>query len=426
MNEALPFLVALLVLIILSALFSATETSYSCASRIKLKGLVNGGSNRAQSVLKLTDKFEELLTTVLIGNNIVNLSAASVSGFLFAILLKNVPVEPELISTVVLTIVVLIVGEITPKFFAKAYPEKMAMALYPFAIATYYLLYPLNLVFRGYQFLISKIFKVKADDVITDEQLMTIVDEAEEDGTLKEEESDLIRSALEFDDLEVGDILIPRVSVEAVRVGEKVDSIAKKFRETGYSRLLVYKDTIDNVVGFIHEKDFYPIYMDKKTSITPIVQQTLFTAEHTRISLLLRKLQARRIQIAVVTDEYGGMLGIVTLEDIIEELVGEIYDEHDEESVPFVENEDGSLTVEGSCEIDVFFGEVGFETEADSNTFGGWLIEQFGEIPHAGRKIVVNGYEIKVLKASKKCVLQAKVSPVIEDEDTPTQTEEEK
>lgn len=411
---SVPLLAALIILIVFSGLFSCTETAYACAGKIKLKGLVNGGSVRAEKTLALSEKFESLLTTVLIGNNIVNLSAASVSGVFFAMLLKDSPVDSSVISTIVLTFVVLIFGEITPKFFAKAYPEKMAMALYPFAIGFYYILYPVNLLFRGYQKLISVIFKVKPDDTITDEQLMTIVDEAEEDGTLKEDESDLIRSALEFDDLEVGDILIPRVSVEAVSITASMQTVMEKFRDTGYSRLIVYKDTIDNVLGFIHEKDFYQCYLAKKTNVSSIVQQIFFTAEHTRISLLLKKLQARRCQMAVVTDEYGGMLGIVTLEDILEELVGEIYDEHDEENVPFRENEDGTLTVEGFCEIDDFFKEVGFETESDSNTFGGWLIEQFGEIPHAGRKIVVNGYEFKVLKASRKCVLQALVTPIIE------------
>ena len=412
---SLPLLVALIVLIILSGLFSATETAYSCLSKIKLKGWINGGNIRAEKTLALSEKFESLLTTVLIGNNIVNLSAAAVSGALFALFLANTPVDPSVISTVVLTVIVLICGEITPKFFAKAYPEKMAMALYPFAISFYYILYPVNLLFSGYQKLISVIFKIKPDDTITDEQLMTIVDEAEEDGTLKEDESDLIRSALEFDDLEVGDILIPRVSVEAVPINADMDTIMRVFQETGYSRLIVYKDTIDNVLGFIHEKDFYQSYFNKKTNVRGIIQQIFFTAEHTRISLLLRNLQARRCQMAVVTDEYGGMLGIVTLEDVLEELVGEIYDEHDEESIPFHENEDGSLTVEGFCEIDLFFAEVGFETESDSNTFGGWLIEQFGEIPHAGRKITVKGFEFKVLKASRKCVLQALVRPVKEE-----------
>jgi CBS domain containing-hemolysin-like protein len=408
-----PLLAALIVLIVFSALFSATETAYSCINKIKLKGLV-GENARAAKTLALSEKFESLLTTILIGNNIVNLSAAAVSGILFAKILQNTTVDPSVISTIVLTVVVLIFGEITPKFFAKAYPEKMAMALYPFAIAFYYILYPVNFLFRGYQFIIAKIFKVKPDDTITDEQLMTIVDEAEEDGTLKEEESDLIRSALEFDDLEVGDILIPRVSVEAVSVDTDMESLAKLFRDTGYSRIIVYKDTIDNVLGFVHEKDFYIAYLDQKKNIKGIIQDIYFTAEHTRISRLLKDMQSRRCQMAVVTDEYGGMLGIVTLEDILEELVGEIYDEYDEERVPFRWTESGSLIVEGFCEIDVFFKEIGFETETDSNTFGGWITEQFGQIPHAGRKITINDYEFKILKASRKCVLQASATPVIE------------
>lgn len=411
-----PLIVVLIVLILLSGLFSATETAYSCASKIKLKSMINNGNKRAKSVLALCEKFEVLLTTILIGNNIVNLSAAAVSGVIFSKALAGAAVDPSVISTVVLTVVVLIFGEITPKFFAKAFPEQAARLLYPFIIFFYYLLYPINLLFRGYQKGISKLFKIKPDDAITDEELMTIVDEAEEDGTLKEEESDLIRSALEFDDLEVGDILIPRVSVEAIAVTADMESIARTFRETGYSRLVVYKDTIDNVLGFVHEKDFYKSYLDKKTSVKGIIQNVFFTAEHSRISRLLRDLQARRCQLAVVTDEYGGMLGIVTLEDILEELVGEIYDEYDEESIPLYRNDDGSIVIEGFCEKDVFFGELGFETETESNTFGGWITEQFGEIPHTGKKIAVNGYEFKILKASRKCVLQALAVPLPAEE----------
>lgn len=416
MEGSVPLIVALIALILLSGLFSATETAYSCASKIKLKSLANNGNKRAGSVLSFCENFERLLTTILIGNNIVNLSAAAISGILFSKALAGSAVDPSVISTIVLTVVVLIFGEITPKFFAKAFSEEAAMLLYPFILFFYYVLFPFNLLFRGYQKLISKIFKIKEDDAITDEELMTIVDEAEEDGTLKEDESDLIRSALEFDDLQVGDILIPRVSVEAISVTADMESVARTFRETGYSRLVVYKDTIDNVLGFVHEKDFYKSYLDKKTSVKGIIQNVFFTAEHTRISRLLRDLQARRCQLAVVTDEYGGMLGIVTLEDILEELVGEIYDEYDEESIPLHKKEDGSIVVEGFCEIDVFFKELGFETETDSNTFGGWITEQFGEIPHTGRKITVNGYEFKILKASRKCVLQALASPVAQTE----------
>lgn len=411
-----PLIAALIVLVLLSGLFSATETAYSCSSKIKLKSMVNNGNKRAAHVLAFCEKFERLLVTILIGNNIVNLSAAAVSGVLFANALKNTAVDPSVISTIVMTVVVLIFGEITPKFFAKAFPERMAFALYPFITFFYYVLYPFNLLFRGYQRLISKLFKIKADDAITDEELMTIVDEAEEDGTLKEEESDLIRSALEFDDLEVGDILIPRVSVEAISVDSDMESVARKFRETGYSRLVVYKDTIDNVLGFVHEKDFYKSYLDKKISVKGIIQNAYFTAEHTRISRLLRDLQARRCQLAVVTDEYGGMLGIVTLEDILEELVGEIYDEYDEESIPLHRNSDGSILIEGFCEKDVFFRELGFEDESESNTFGGWITEQFGEIPHIGKKIIVNGYEFRILKASRKCVLQALATPLPPEE----------
>ena len=219
-DGSIPLLIAIIALLLLSAFFSSTETSYSCASRIKLRSLASGGHERAKKVLKLAeDKYDELISTVLIGNNIVNISAATLSTLFFAKLFMNNPtVDSALISTVVLTVATLIFGEITPKLIAKVFPEKMAMAYYPLVMLFFYVFWIFNRIFGGWQWLISKIFRLKNEDKITEDEIMTVVEEAEEDGTLREDETQLIRSVIEFDDLEVADILVPRVNIISVDV----------------------------------------------------------------------------------------------------------------------------------------------------------------------------------------------------------------
>ncbi|MBQ0099052.1 MAG: HlyC/CorC family transporter, partial [Firmicutes bacterium] len=330
-DGSVPLLIVLIILLLLSAFFSSIETAYSCASRIKLRSLVNCGNKKARRTLDLAEnKFDKLLTTILVGNNIVNLTSATISTIFFAKIISNSELSASLISTIVITVAVLIFGEITPKFIAKTYPEKFSIAFYPIIIFFYYLLYPFNFIFSGWKWLISKIFRLKNNDVVTEEEIMTIVEEAEEDGTIKKEETKLIRSVIEFDDLEVGDILVPRVNVVAVEIDTPYSEILKIFKNEGYSRLPVYKETIDQIVGIIHSKDFYNTYLDNMTDINEILQDVYYTTEHVKISNLLKQLQKKSTHLAIVLDEYGGTLGIVTLEDILEELVGEIYDEFDE------------------------------------------------------------------------------------------------
>ncbi|MBO5713170.1 MAG: HlyC/CorC family transporter, partial [Clostridia bacterium] len=368
-------LIAILVLVVLSAFFSATETAYTSLNTIKLKSLAIK-DKRYQKVLNLYERYDKLITTILIGNNIVNLTASSLALLFFQqILSGNVNLDASLISTAVITIVVLIFGEITPKFISKAYPEKVALLNYHLINLCYYLFYPLNLVLIGYKWVINAICKLDREDTITDDELITIVNEAEEDGTLKEEESVLIKSAIEFDDLEVKDILIPRINVVAIPETATVSEIKSVFENERYSRVPVYSGNIDSVIGFIHEKDFYRSFEKPNFSIKSIMQEVVNVVEHTKISVLLKKLQVKKIHMAVVLDEYGGTLGIVTMEDIIEELVGEIYDEYDEESTEIRQTEDGTYRVNGSANLDdffEFFDLVIDGDEFDANTVGGW------------------------------------------------------
>ncbi len=417
-DGSVPLLIAIIALVLLSAFFSSTETAFSCANRIKLRSLATNGDKRAKKVLDLAEThYDRFISTVLIGNNIVNLSATTLATIFFGRLIED-PSTSAFVSTAVMTVGILIFGEITPKFIAKTFPEKMATAYYPLIKLFYYIFFPLNLIFGGWKWLLSKVFRFKDAEVVTEDEIMTIVEEAEEDGTLKEEETQLIRSVIEFDDLEVGDILVPRVNIVAVEVSTSMEEIRAIFEKEGYSRILVYKETIDTVIGTIHEKDFFTAYLAGKKSVNDILQNAFYTTEHAKISALLKQLQKKKVHIAVVLDEYGGTLGLVTLEDIIEELVGEIWDEHDEEVDYFNKVGENVFMVDGKAPIsDVFehFGLAGKEEEFGANTLSGWAIEFLGEIPTAGTKFEYLNLKLEVLKSTVKKVLMLKITIVPEE-----------
>ena len=418
-SGALGQIVALIVLILLSGFFSSTETAFSCANKIKLRSLASSGDKRSGRVLALIENnFEKLISTILVGNNIVNITAATISAILFENLLRNTGLSASVISTAVITVAVLIFGEIIPKFIAKVQPEKMAKAYYPLIMCFYYLFYPLNVLFGGIKILISKIFKVQ-EDVVTEDEILTIVEEAEEDGTLKEEETELIRSVIEFDDLEVSDILVPRVNMIAVEVTATLDEIKDVFEKEGYSRLPVYRDTIDTVIGTIHQKDFFNAYLEKKENLNEIIQPIQFTTGHVKISKLLKLLQKQKTHMAVVLDEYGGTLGLVTLEDILEELVGEIWDEHDEEIEYFKENGENCYIVDGNAPIEDVLDkfDVTCEEEFDSNTLSGFIIERLGEIPRVNKKFTFCDLQFIVLKSTVKRVLSVKITKLEKTEE---------
>ncbi len=405
--------VAILALILMSAFFSSTETAYSCANKLKLRTLSSNGNKKAKKVLNLAeDNYDKFITTVLIGNNVVNLSATTLATIFFAKLIADANTS-AIVSTAAMTVAVLIFGEITPKFFAKVYPEKFAMAFYPLIKFFYYIFYPLSIVFGGWKWLLSKIFRLKNEEIVTEEEILTVVEEAEEDGTLREEETQLIRSVIEFDDLEVGDILVPRVNIVSIDASSSMEEIRKTFDNEGYSRLPVYKDSIDTVIGTIHQKDFYSAYLRGKKGIDGILQNAYYTTEHVKISNLLKDMQKKKVHIAVVLDEYGGTLGMVTLEDILEELVGEIWDEHDEEINYFKKLSETVHLVDGNAPMtDVleYFEIEQEEDEFEANTLSGFIIEQLEEIPRIGAKLIYKQLEMEVMKSTVKKVQQVKIT----------------
>ena len=413
-DGSVQLLVALIILVLFSGFFSATETAFSCANKIKLRTLASNGNKRATKVLVLAEEnFDMLISTILVGNNIVNISAATISTLLFALLIKNPKIDSSFVSTAVTTVVVLIFGEITPKFIAKTYPEKLAMLFYPVIRFFTYIFKPINIIFSGWKKFISVVFKLKNEEIITEEEIITIVEEAKEDGTLKQEETELIKSVIEFDDQEVENIYTPRVNLVAVDINSSMEDIQKVFQTTKFSRLPVYLETIDQIIGTIHQSDFYSLLFTKATSIKSILKEPYFTTSHTKISKLLNQLQKNKTHMAIVLDEYGGTLGIVTMEDILEELVGEIWDEHDVEIAHYFKEDDTTYIVNGNAPTDIIFELFNHENEKDNfeaNTVSGWILEYLGEIPISGTTFKFKNLQIDILQSTVKKINKVRIS----------------
>ena len=395
------------------------ETAYSCANKVKLRSLSANGNTRAARTLKLAENYDKLISTILVGNNIVNITMSSLATLLFAKLMAN-SANSVTVSTISVTVAVLIFGEITPKMLAKIYPEKFSMIGYPFMMLFYYILFPINIIFTGYKFVLSKIFKLKNEEVVTEDEIMTIVEEAQEDGTLHKEETKLIRSVIEFDDLEVSDILIPRVNITAIDVKATPDEVKNILSSCRYSRLPVYENSIDTIVGIIHEKDFFLNFSGTKKDIRSIMNSPVYTTEHMKISALLKQLQKKKMHMAIVLDEYGGTAGIVTLEDILEELVGEIWDEHDEEINYFKKLDEDTTLVDANaplCDLFAYYELDEDDDNFEAYTVSGWIIEQLGEIPVAGTKFEFAGLSFEVTNTTVKKILQVKVVKLHETKD---------
>lgn len=403
-------LIAIIILILLSAFFSASETAFTSANRVRLQTLAQNDTKWAKRALKQIDNYDKLLTTILIGNNIVNIVMASLGTVLFTSLIKSADVAVT-VSTAVVTVAVLIFGEITPKTLAKEHPEGFVRA---FSLPVYglsILFWPLTMLFYWWKKLMLKIFRFKGEQGITEDELINYVETARHDGGIDEHESKLIRSAIEFEDLDVGDIMIHRTNVIAISVDATMDEAAEVFAANGYSRVPVYAETIDAVVGILHEKDFYQAREAKAQSFKEAVQNTLCLSVNNKISSALRIMQKSKTHMAIVVDEYGGTAGIVTLEDIIEELVGEIYDEHDEEEVWIRQTGDDSYLVSGKAPLLEVFEKLGLETreEFESSTFGGWITEQLERIPVIGETFDFENLSITVTRATPKRVDEAQI-----------------
>ena len=393
--------------LIFSSFFSATETAYTSYSHSKMKTWAEEGNKKAKRVMKLYDKYDNVLTTILIGNNIVNILSASLATLVFIKLLTGTNLDPTTMSTIVMTIIVLIFGEIIPKSIAKQHAEGIAMAFYPILRFFMVIFFPFTWLFG----LLQKLFKKRKNETtgVTEKELITIVEEAEEGGQIDEEESELIRSAIEFDETEAIEIFTPRVDVIAIPIESKEADVAKVFAESGYSRIPVYKGTIDNIVGIIHQKDFYSKVYGTGKSFRSVMKPPVFIMPSIKVSDLLSLFQKSKSHIAIISDEFGGTEGIVTMEDILEELVGEIWDEHDDVVEEITKIADDEYKVLGTASIEEVFEQfdINYDDEgSDSSMVGGWVTEQLGQIPREGDSLVFNGIKITVAKTEYRRIIE--------------------
>ncbi len=399
--------IAIALLLVMSALFSSMETAFSSVNKIRLKHAAANGNKKADRALKIAENFDKALTTILVGNNIVNILSSSLGTVLFTQLFGAAGVA---IATAVMTVLVLIFGEIIPKSFAKQNAEKCALAFSGILNVIMWLLTPISAVFAFLQRAMSKLSKSDDSPNFTEDELKYIIDEIEDQGVLEEQESELVRSALEFDETTIEQILVPRVKVVAVERGESTEKIMEIFIRDRYTRLPVYDKSIDNIIGLLNEKDFFALMFrseGKPVSIESIIQKALYVSEMKLISEVLYEMQRTKIHMAIVKDQYGGTSGIVTMEDIIEELVGEIYDETDEVIDNVVEVADHMYDVQADMSINDMLEELELPEnliETDSNTVGGWVMELFGRIPETGATTTTGIFTVTVLESDEQSV----------------------
>ena len=408
MEDSISSILILVLLITMSAYFSATETAYSSLNKIKLKSIANKGNKKAKLALELSEKYDSVISTILIGNNIVNIATASLATVLFTKLLGSSGVT---VSTIVMTILILIFGEISPKSIAKDIPESFAIVSAPLLNVFCIILKPVNHIFCLWKKLISKVLKIQKHSGITEDEILTIVEEAENEGGINPQQLEIIKSAIELNEQEVIEAFTPRVDMIAVKDSCSKEELLNLFIESGLSRIPVYHDNIDNVIGIINEKDLINIVVNKNNEeISSIIKPLNVIQPHMKLSHLLKVLQNNKSHMALIADEYGGTMGIITLEDILEELVGEIWDEHDKVVNDIEKIGEDEYIVRGNANIEKVLEEVDLEDEFEVNSVNGWVIQQFGKIPKVGESFEYKNLKIVIQKATKRCVLEIRIT----------------
>ena len=418
---------ALILCIALSAFFSATETAFSACNKVRLKMVEGRRKEKAQTALSLLEKYDSLLTTILIGNNVVNIAGTAIATVLFTTRIMGTADEGTgaTVASAVMTVLVLFLGEVGPKTLAKQKPEKFAIAVSPVMKVLVALFKPLDLLFSGYRKLLAKMIKPEEEESQIEEELITIIDEAQTEGDIEEAEGELIRSAIEFNDQNAADIMTPRVDVTAIEDTATLEEAAELFRKTWYSRIPVYHEDLDHIVGILNEKDFYKMTHDGCNRITDIMKEPFFAPASLSMSSLLRQFRSSQSHLVILLDEYGGTEGIVTMEDVLEELVGEIYDEHDEVNEEVVEHEDGTVMVDGSMQLQELLDKYGLENEYDADTVGGWVGETLEKVPEVGDSFTLEKYRFTVAEMDGFRVTRVEIAPLPEEETTPEEAQKE-
>lgn len=401
-NSDLGKIILVVVMMVLSALFSSTETAYSSVNKLRLKNYVSQGNKKAARALKLANKFDDVLTAVLIGNNIVNIATSSVSTVIFINIIGS---NGAAVSTVVVTVLVLIFCEVLPKSYAKRNAEKLALLFAAPLSALVMIFKPFVVMLNGLSSLISK--GGEEAPSVTEDELKYMIDEIEEQGVIEEQESELVKSALEFDEITVNEILIPRVKIVGVEIGMSLEEIQELFITEMYSRLPVYEKSLDDIVGIITNKAFFKMLIDGGTDIRNIIQDVTHIADTKLISETMRDMQRSKVHLAVVTDQYGGTKGIVTLEDIIEELVGDIYDE-DDEIVSLIKTiSPDKYEVDGDMSISRLLEQLDLDDDliqTDYTTVGGWVTDVMERIPESGETAETGIFRITAAAVNEQTV----------------------
>ena len=393
--------------LILSAYFSATETAFSSANGTKLRTLAEKGSKKAKLACELLEHYDKLLSTILIGNNIVNILMASIGTVLFV---RHYGDAGATISTIVVTVVVLVFGEISPKSVAKDCAERFAMFSAPILQVFLFVLTPLNFLFSLWKKLLAKVFRLNGESKMSQEELLMLVDEVQQDGSIDKNEGELLKNAIDFSEQQAQDILIHRVDLAALPITASKEEVAALFTETKYSRLLIYQDSIDHILGTVHQKDFYVGCGITEKPLEEIIVPPLFVLENEPISRLLKTLQKAKTHVAVVVDEYGGTCGIVTMEDILEELVGEIWDEHDEIEVFIRKTGANTFLVDAGMDFDEFAAYFQLKTDSEMTSVSGWVMEQFGRVPESGERITAGPLDVLVTKVDNHRIEEIQIT----------------
>lgn len=406
------YIFSILCLLLLSAFFSATETAFTSLNRIKMKNMANDDVKNAKLVLKLEDRYDKLLSTILIGNNIANIGMTAIATVMFVALLGG-SLGPTA-STVVMTVAVLILGEISPKNIAKEHPEGFALFAAPIMRGLMWLFTPLNVLFSLWKKLLGKLFGTQENGSYTEDELITIVEEAQIGGSIGKEQQELITNAIEFDDLEAIDVITPRVDIVAVELGTSVEEIGRTFKESGLSRLPVYEDDLDNIIGIINQKDFHNYVVGENRELEQYIKPVAYVAESIKAAVLLKKMQTKKTHIAIIVDEYGGTTGLVTMEDIIEELVGKIYDEHDAIEMREVTRlYDGSYSVAGGANVEKFFEMVGEDIDINATTINGWVMIELDRLAKVGDTFTYRSrhkiFHVRVTRADERRALMVQI-----------------
>jgi len=390
-------LIVLVILIFLSAFFSSAETAFSTVNRVRMRALEEEGNKRAAKVNKILDRYSKMISSILIGNNIVNLSASSLATTLA--LRISIPVG---IMTGVLTLVVLLCGEIVPKTWAVLYSEKLSLLYSGIIYVLMQILTPIIIVVDKVANIILHLMRVdpnKKANPMTETELKTYVDVSHEDGVIESEEREMIYNVFDFSDALAKDIMIPRINMVTVDVNDSYETILEVFRESMYTRLPVYQDDKDNIIGFINIKDFILSRQDSSFCAKDIMREAHYTYEFKKIADLMYELREKTMNMAFVLNEYGATVGMITLEDLLEEIVGEIRDEYDEDEEELIQEIDDNLyLVEGSMKLDDINDALDTELQSeDYDSIGGIIIEQLDRLPEDGEEVVLeNGIQLKV------------------------------